>query len=298
MRRLILPFAVLVALVAALAASGCGEDDNASISAAEAAEGTRAAETARIGFRLKLSGMGLPQEVTVTGKGVAATAAPRMDVTLDFGELIELFGAAGDGRARLLLDDGPVYLDPPAVPGIELPDGATWVTADLGRALDALGVDAGGLAELMRLTPEQQLDALAAAGSVKTVGEETIDGTETTHLRGTVKLSDFVQALPPERRERARKAIRQLDRLPGGEVESFDAPTPVDMWVDEDRRLRRMTQAAPLPAQEGVPAGRFEMTLDFTDYGTALDIREPRGDDVFDATETIVDALRGAAAAP
>lgn len=297
-RRLISSFAVLAALVAALAAAGCGEDDNASISAAEAAEGTRAAETARVGLRMQLSGMGLPDAVTITGKGVAATAAPRMDVTLDLGELVELIGASGDGRTRVLADGGRVYVDPPAVPGLELPGGATWATADLGRALDAAGVDAGGLGEIMRLTPQQQLDALAAAESVKTVGDETIDGTATTHLRGTVKLSDFVEALPPGRRARARRAIRQLDKLPGGDVESYDTPTPIDMWVDDEKRLRRMTQNAPIPAQKGVPAGRFEMTIDFTGYGTALDVRAPRGADLFDATDTIAGALRTGAAAP
>ena len=297
-RRLILPLAVLLALTAALAAAGCGEDELASISAAEAADGTRAAETARVGFRVRFSGMGLPEAVTITGKGVAATAAPRMDVTFDLGDLIELVGATGDGRTRLLVDGGRVYVDPPAVPGLEPPRGASWATADLGRALGAFGVDAGGLGELMRLTPEQQLDALAAAGSVKTVGRETIDGAETTHLRGSVRLSDFIEALPPDRRARARKAIEQLDRLPGGGGESFDAPTPVEMWVDDERRLRRMTQASPLPAQQGVPAGRFEMTLDFTDYGTPLEIRAPQRGDVFDATQSIVEAVRAGAAAP
>jgi hypothetical protein len=297
-RRLILPFAVVLALTAALAAAGCGEDGVASISAAEAADGTRAAESARVGFRMKLTGMGLPEAVTVTGRGVAATAAPRMDVTFDFGELVELIGATGDGRTRVLLDGRRVFVDPPAIPGLELPGGAKWATADLGRAFEAVGIDAGGLGELMRLTPEQQLDALAAAGSVKPVGQETIDGAETTHLRGSVKLSDFIEALPPDRRARVRKAIKDLERLPGGDAQSFDEPTPVDMWVDDEKRLRRMTQAAPLPAQKGVPAGRFEMTLDFTDYGTPLDIRAPQGGDVFDATKTIIDAVRSGAAAP
>ena len=89
------------------------------------------------------------------------------------------------------------------------------MTADLGRVLTSLGVDAGGLAELMRLSPQQQFDALEAAGSVEKVGEEEIGGVKTAHLRGTVKLSDFLNALPADRRRRAERAIRQLERLPG-----------------------------------------------------------------------------------
>jgi hypothetical protein len=287
---LVLAAAALVPL--AMVAAGCGSDDLEPISAAEAAEHTRDAESARAEVRMTLSGMGLPQPMVIAGNGVTATAAPRMDLTLDLRPLLELAGIPGDGETRVLAEGGRIYVDLPPVQGLELPGGVEWVTVDLNRVVRAFGVDGRGLAELMRIGPEQQLDALSASGAMETVGQEEIDGVPTTHQRGTVRLSDFISALPADRRARARKAIRQLDKLPGGNTESFDTPTPIEMWVDEDNLLRRMTQSAPVPAQPGMPAGRFEMRIDFSDFGTELDITEPVGADVFDATRAITRELR------
>jgi hypothetical protein len=159
-----------------------------------------------------------------------------------------------------------------------------------------MGIDAAGPGELMRITPEQQVAALEAAGSVKTVGEEEIDGVKTAHLRGTVKLSDYLKALPAERRERAQTAIDELGKLPGGDGQDFDKPTPVDMWVDEDELVRRIVSKTSLPAQNGVPAGNYELTMDMKDFGTKLELSKPAAGDVWDATDTISQALKSAAA--
>ena len=294
------PLALLAALAALVPAgalaAGCGSDELSSVSAAEAAASTSKAETARTTMTMKMSGMGLPLPMTVKGEGVTSTSAPRMDVTLDFGQLAQLAGVSGGGKTRMLLDGGDLYVDPPAIEGLDLPGGAQWITADLGKALEAMGLDAAGFGELMRISPEQQVAALEAAGSVKTVGEETIDGVKTTHLRGTVKLADYVNALPADRRERAQKAIEELNKLPGGSGQALDKPMPVDMWVDEDKLVRRIVSKTELPAQNGVPAGTYEMTMDFKDFGTRLDIPKPAAGDVWDATDPIVKALKSAAA--
>ena len=293
------PLALLAAL-AALApagalAAGCGSDDLSSISAADAAASTSAADTAKTSMTMKMSGMGLPLPMTVKARGVTSTNEPRMDMTLDFGQLMALAGAGGDGKVRMLLDGGKVFVDPPAVEGLDLPGGAEWITADLGEALKAMGVDASGFSELMRISPEQQVAALKAAGSVKTVGEEKVNGVETVHLRGTVKLADYLKALPADRRAKAEAALKELDKLPGGGGQSFDQPTPMDMWVDEDKLVRRMTSKATIPAQNGVPEGRYEMTMDFDDFGTPLDVKPPAAGDIWDATDSITRALKSAA---
>ena len=295
MPRLLLALvAALMTLTASVAAVGCGSDDLPSVTAADAAAATREAETARIAMNVRMSGMGLPAPMSIKARGVSAMAAPRMDMTMDFGPILKSFGADADGRTRMVLDGGRLLVDPPSLPGVELPGGATWVTADLGEVLETLGVDVRGLSELMRLGPEQQIAAVKAAGSVKTVGEEEIDGVRTTHLRGSVKLSDYLKGLPADRRRRAQDAIRQLDKLPGGDTQSFDEPTPTDLWVDEDKRLRRMTQSSTLPAQQGLPGGKMTITLDLSDFGTKLDLPKPAGGDVYDATDDLTKLLRQA----
>ena len=166
--------------------------------------------------------------------------------------------------------------------GLELPGGAEWVTADLGEAMEALGIDAAGLAELMRHEPRAAgRRASKAAGSVKTIGEEKVNGVETVHLRGTVKFSDYLAGAagrPAQAGEGGARGAREARRR--ARRQSLDAPTPIDMWVDEDKLVRRMTQGATIPAQKGVPGGKMTMTLDLSDFGTKLDLPRPAEDDV------------------
>lgn len=292
MRRL-LPLLAALAVLAPIAA-GCGDEELADVSASEAAANTREAKSARVEFRMEMSGMGLPQEIRLSGEGISATDAPEMDMTFDLGDLLEVAGAEGDGDTRFVLTGGDVFVDPPDVEGLEVPDGARWVTVDLREVVEAAGLDPVGLSEMFRLTLDQQVAALQAAESMKEVGEEEIDGVQTTHLRGEVRMSDYVEALPPERRERAREAIRQLERL-GGDLEGLDDPTAMDMWVDEDKLLRRLTSSAKTPPQQGVPAGEMSITMGFTDYGTELDIEPPPADDVYDATDDLKDLVASGA---
>jgi hypothetical protein len=297
MRRLLPFLAALAALVPSAAlAVGCGDSsEEFTVSAAQAAEATRAANAAKITLTATISGAGLPVPMTVKGQGVTATGEPKMDLTFDLGSLLALAGAPGDGRTRVLLDGSRVFVDPPAVKNLKLPGGATWVTADIGKVLGALGVDATGFGELLRISPDQQLGALKAAGSVKEVGREQIDGEQTVHLRGTVKPSDYLAALPADRRAAAEKALKELEKLPGASKDSLDQTTPVDMWVGEDKLLRRMIQKTTIPAQRGVPQSTMQVRMDLRDYGTKLDVAAPPKAEVYDATDDLERALKQSA---
>jgi hypothetical protein len=293
MRRLLILLAALAALVPL--AAGCGDDDEFSVSASEAAAATREAEGAKVAMTMKMRGMGLPVPLTTKADGVTALTEPRMDVTFDFGSLMSLGGAGGDGKTRVLVDGADVFVDPPAIRGLDLPGGAQWVTADLREVLDAMGIDPSGFGELMRMSPDQQLAALEATGDVKEVGKEEIRGEQTVHLRGSVRLSDYIDALPAERGEAARKALDELSKLPGADASELDAPTPFDMWIGEDKLVRRITSKVTTPAQQGVPGGEMEIRMDFSDFGTPVDVSAPDTADVHDATSDLVRALKAAA---
>ncbi|HEV2062479.1 MAG TPA: hypothetical protein VGR12_06465 [Solirubrobacteraceae bacterium] len=287
MRRLF-PLLMLLAAVAAPAglAAGCGSDDLPSISAADAAQATRDAHTARTTMRVEMTGMGLPRPITVTGEGVTATDAPQMNMTFELGDLLP------GGETHLVLDGARLYAQLPQGGGFELPGGASWVRLDLARMVAALGIEPRGLREVFRMTPQQQLESIQAAGSMKEVGEEEIDGVRTTHLRGTLTLRDYARTLPAERRAELRRAIRQIAELTGEEPEALDEPTPTELWVDEDAHVRRMVQSSKVPAQEGMPPGSIKIAVEFDDFGAALDVDPPAGDDVYDATRMLVRELR------
>jgi hypothetical protein len=291
MRRLLLFITLLAAVPALVAVAGCGADDLEPVSVAEAAQGTRDAESARMKIDVTMKGAGLPFEIAVDGEGVASTTDLRMDMTLDLGQLTGLAGAGGDGRTRILLDGSSFYVDPPD--SLEIKGGAQWVTADVEEVVEGLGVDADALAELVRVTPAQQIAALEAASDVEKVGEEEIGGEPTTHLRGTVTMNDYLKSLPADRRERVREALRQLDRA-SGQGNTLDDPAETDLWVDADNQIRKMSQKAEIPAQGGVPGGEMEIKIELSDFGTGLDLEAPGEDEVYDATDLLVQSLRQA----
>jgi hypothetical protein len=283
MRR---PAAVLLALAAVapatLTAAGCGADDvDPRTAVAEAAQATQRAESARLTIRTTVSGIGSPIPLTVTGRGVTATREAKLDVTFDFGPLLALAGAGGDGRTRLLVPGGDVFVDPPALPGLSVPGGRRWVGVDLREVTEAAGLDAGALEAFARIDPASQLAALKAAGSIERVGEADVAGTPTTHYRGRVRLSDYVRGLPADRRADAQEAIRDLERLTG----EADAPMPVELWVDDESLVRRMTSRSEVPAQDGRRGGSVELTMELSDFGTRVVADPPPAREVYDATE-------------
>jgi hypothetical protein len=284
------------AALAAVPAAGCGADDVSPRAAvAQAATATQATDTARVTMTLAIRAGGLPVPITVRGAGVTATrGTPRADLTLDLTPLVRLTGGSGDGRTRVLVPGGAtVYVDPPALPGLELPGDRRWVALDMARAARAAGLDPAGLAALLRVDPATQLEGLRAAGALERDGEEEVAGATTTRYRGEVRLRDVVRALPAERRRAAERAIAELARVAGDEA--LDAPVPTELWVDEAGLVRRMRQASELPAQGGRPGGRVEVTYELSDFGTPLRVRAPAGREVFDATGLVTRAIRGGA---
>jgi hypothetical protein len=283
------PFLLILTVAAALAGavlSGCGAGDADPASVASAAERTRDAQTARVDLKVTAKGFGLPTDLAIAGDGTTSLDSARMALDLDLAPVLRLAGAQGDGTTKLLVRGADLFVDPPQVQGLELPGGASWVKVDLAELVESAGADARALGEIMTIDPAKQLEALRTAKGVEEVGTERIEGAETTHLRGEVRFSDFAKTLPPERRERALEAMRRLSKNQPG----ADAPAPFDVWIDEQDRIRRMTQSGKVPAQPGVPAGEFAITMQLGDFGAPLAADAPAGDEVFDATDAIAKA--------
>jgi predicted small lipoprotein YifL len=287
MRKVLSSFTALAALALVPLVAGCGADDLGPEAVAEAAQQTREARTARVEMTVRASGFGVPIPLTVRGEGTSALDRAAMDLELDLAPLLSLAGVQAEGDTRLVVLGKDVYVKPPRVQDLTLPEDAEWVGLDLARTLGAMGVDAEGFAALVNADPGAQLDALTSAKGMEEVGEEEIDGVATTHFRGEVAVRDLIAALPPDRRREAQEAYDDLLRAaPGG-----DQPQAIDVWVDEDRNVRRMRQQVRAPAQEGVPAGRADVTIDYSDFGTPLTAKAPPEGDTWDATDEVAEAV-------
>ena len=239
--------------LATVAVAGCGggppADDPASVS--EAAEATRLARTAKVGWRVTTSGFGLGKPVTVRGSGTTSLTAPEMGVKFDLAPALRGAGA----RADVVLRGSDVYV---RMPRLDLPDGADWVSLDVRRALRAGGHAEATIAEVLALDPRARIDQLAGASRVQEVGSTTIDGAVTTHYRA---------------RARGRESA------------------PFEVWIDERDRVRRIRQRSLVEAQPGVPRGELGVTMDLSDFGADVAARAPARRDTYDATSRIGSVL-------
>ena len=288
MRKALVSLAAAAAL--AVAASGCGASDAGPADIAKAAETTRQEETAAFDVSLSLEGFGLPRKLSLRGAGATALDEVRMEFDFELSDVLELAGLPDDfAPTRFVVRGGDLFVDPPPVRGLDLPGDASWVRVDLAKLVEASGLDARGLGDVMAIDPSTQLAVLRAAEGVEEVGTERVQGVETTHLRGEVRLSDYARTLPPDRRRRALDAIEQLAASEAGS--DVDAPTPFDVWVDGEDRVRRMRQSGKVPGRQGVPGGRFSIALDLDAFGEDLRLDEPPPPSkVFDATRAITEA--------
>ena len=121
--------------------------------------------------------------------------------------------------------------------------------------------------------PTQVLGNLQAVQGVITVGDETIDGVETTHYRGRIDVTKIPQA----------DKIQALTKARYG---------PYDVWVGkDDGYVHRMRLAYSYVAGAGRQA--ITMTMDFSDFGQDVGVTVPPASQVFDATNASITGLGG-----
>ena len=176
-------------------------------------------------------------------------------------------------KARYLTEGGdPVmYMNLSGLAGI-LPGGKTWVRIDMQKAGEAMGVDFSQLMGGANQNPAQSLDMLKGSGDFAEIGTETLQGVTTTHYHGTIDLQKAAQEGGA-----ASAAIQRLIDL--------GAPSqyPIDVWVDDAGFVRRYQMF--LDEQFNSKAASVAMTVNMSDYGTAVDVSAPPADQVFDVTD-------------
>ena len=261
-------------------------------------------------------------------------------MTMDMGELFrdiaddapadEAFPEAfldADLTMEMVTDGTTLYLRAPfleAMADLALDSGAS--RADLGPLgdLGSLG-DEWGRIDLSQLSiseiasatgaqttdPRAFLEMAARATDVQELGTDTIGGTEVRGLGATITYGDMIEA-------QGLDADDVRDQMAGGAGtddaefdETFDAvleamfaaEMPVEVWVDDDDRVRRvamdlnMTEImAGVAELEGEDLGDFAMSMtmamDFSDYGAeSIEIDVP--DDAVDITDEYLALIEG-----
>jgi hypothetical protein len=201
----------------------------------------------------------------VSLKGTVSTAgqAVSMDGTGDFqsspklGAMQLTLGVAGKKIAMdEVLKGTTVYMRSPVFSS-NLPSGKTWVSVNLASAAKKLGVN---LAQYTQQDPTDILAALKKAGSVAKVGSETVAGVDATHYRATI----------------------DLEKTPNGkqlEKQTNLKSLPVDVWLDGNNLLRRMTM------KYNAGTASTAMQMDFSNYGEPVDVQVPSASETVDMTK-------------
>lgn len=217
------------------------------------------------------------EHATLTGSVVAAGQAVTLSGAGDFdnashqGSMHVDFSVAGlTGTIDEVLDGTTIYLKSPLISG-SLPQGKTWLKIDLTKALASKGID---LSSLLFQNPSQALAQLQSSGDVTKVGDETVDGVDTTHYRGRIDPAKIPQGAK----------IQSLTNARYG---------PYDVWIGkDDGYVHRVVLAYSFKVQ-GAKREAITMTMGVSDYGKSVTVTVPSASESFAATNGNIQGLGG-----
>ncbi|CAL9339644.1 hypothetical protein SUDANB58_00239 [Streptomyces sp. enrichment culture] len=236
---------------------GAGAREEGTRKVRSAYDRTAEAETARMAVRVRMSAEG--ETVTADGRGV---------IDLTEGDSVLTVTAGGERMEQRVVDQ-VLYQK---LPDQQAGQGKPWMKVDLRKAAGQQGTTGQPIGD-----PAQSA-AFAKAitdQDVTRTGTATVDGVDTTRYRVTVDVAE----------------------LPGGAAlrRQVGDTLPMQIWLDEQGRIRRQQIDLTIKAPASAPAGRSEGSasprqmkmstlMEFSDFGTEVDVEAPPAGQVTDAT--------------
>lgn len=288
-KQIALAAALVVAVAIGVLALVSGGEDATKVrpdALADAAERTSSVKGVRytMAGETEVPGVG---EVPFKGTGVSDIKGQRSTAKLDMSEFAERFPEEGPGQdpdnwqMEVTYDSRFLYMKFPLLaPQL---DGKEWMKMDLLEVSKALGIDPSLVrADQQGGDPTVTLGYLrSVSDDVERVGTDNVRGVESTHYRATVDLRKYPEVVPPADREGARRSIDRLIEISG------DAEMPMEVWVGEDRMVRRMKweQSVKPPGQQQVQRSTF--VTEFYDFDAQVRVDPPDDDDAKDVTEQV-----------
>ncbi len=267
-------------VVVSLALVACGGSPNPIALVSSTPDKTADAGTARMSLESTARGIPGAEGLTSTAEGVVDFEAQRGAMTL----ALPSGSGLGGGELEFVYDRTVMYLrSPQPTPGVE----TEWVSLDFAQLTEEVsGTDIQQFAQAGSNDPSNALALLkGTADSVEEIGSEDVRGEETTHYRATVDLRRSAEQAGAVRDQRQFEAF--LDQFPSETI-------PVDVWLDDEGRTRRMRIDQPLPQTPGVsvpPGAGVVITIELYDFGVEEAIEVPPADEVTDLTAQLSDLM-------
>jgi len=251
-------FALLL-LVAPLALAACGGGSSSSVKVDPLAYVKHSAQkTARMpSEHMTMTGTvsAGPMEINMNGSGNFSNTTKQGQMSV----AMTLMGR--NIRIEEIVAGTTIYMRSPMFSS-QLPSGKTWMKLDLQKAGAAQGID---YSSLMSQSPASALQQLGAAGSVKSIGAETIDGVETTHYQVT---------------------NLDISKLPqGAKIQALAHPQygPIDVWIgNKDGYVYR--ESLSFTYSVSGQSASMSMRIDLSKFGENVNVTVPSSNLVFDTT--------------
>ena len=286
MRKLLVLLALTV-MVVLVGACGSSEDEGSSekSSAQRAPEEPTALETVQVAYKETAAemtakttfeattsppvdpekeGEPAPMVFTMEGEGVTNFSGTESAMTMN------LLGTEGF-EVRLL--DGTVYMKLPENARPPEASGAKpWIRVSADEAYEESGPSPLGSEGAQ--DPARQLEYLrGVSDSVEKVGMEKVRGVRTTRYKVVTDLEKEAAGQDAETRKEFDEMTRRLGT----------SKVPVEVWIDEQNRARRVAIDMVVPGPENLaapnaPGGeepRLSMVAEYYDFGTPLDVQAP-----------------------
>lgn len=200
--------------------------------------------------------------LVVSGHGVFDFTAKNGDMKL---QLPSLGSGKPPSTLELRLVGGDLYINSPAL--LALDGGKPWVHVNASSYLQKEGQSTGPLGGFATGDPSDVLGLLQhLTGTVTKVGDEQVDGVQTTHYRATIDLTGHGTSTS------STILSQQLAQALGL------ADVPIDVWLDSDGRLRQLKTSFDIlgltvAATEGIGS-----------FGTPVSVTAPPSDQTADGT--------------
>lgn len=271
-----------LALVAGACGGGGGSQSPADAIAA-ASTNTSEAGSARVSIASKVT---LPEAMAAQGRSSIEFGGEGLvdyenqvgQMTMDMSDMGGAPGTPQLGDMNMIFDGTMIYMQFDLL-AQQLPKGKSWVRFDLATVGEEMGVDMSQFTQFSNNDPTASLAYLEGATDLEEVGSDEVRGEETTHYEGVV---DLQAAADKVEDEKLSKAIEDLIEI-GGQKE-----VPLEVWIDGEDRIARMMYAFETPAGQGsTDSLTSEITIEFFDFGTEVDVTIPSDDESVDLQEMI-----------
>jgi hypothetical protein len=212
------------------------------------------------------------KRVTISGSGVTESNG-NGSFTLD---------ASGQAIA-MVLDNGVLYMKlPAAAGGTALHVTTPWISLNLTTiAQSKLGASYAQLVSDGQQGPTQSLAVLQSASSsgIHKVGTATLYSVHTTEYQTTLDLNKVASA---SGKPALAPAMQQL------ETQDHVSSIPLEVWLDNQKRVRRLVEDVKIPAASSHKAVSAKVTVNMTAFDVPVTVTPPPAGQVTDVTSQAV----------